>query len=68
MAGESELATYTGEGIGRTASSGKISWRGTVFYRTSSAGKLACLNNLIGVFEVDIDAEGNFSEKLWEWK
>jgi hypothetical protein len=68
IAGESELATYTGEGIGRTASSGKISWRGSVFYRTSSAGKLASLNNLIGVFEVDIDAEGNFSEKLWEWK
>ena len=41
---------------------------GSVFYSTSSTGKLASLNNLIGVFEVVIDAEGNFSEKTWEWK
>jgi hypothetical protein len=68
MAGESELATYTGEGIGRIAPSGSINWRGSVFYSTSSTGKLASLNNLIGVFEVVIDAEGNFSEKTWEWK
>jgi len=68
MAGESELATYTGEGIGRVESSGSISWRGSAFYSTSSTGKLASLNNLIGIFEVVIDAEGNFTEKTWEWK
>jgi hypothetical protein len=31
-------------------------------------GKLSLLNNLVGVFESEIDAAGNFSEKLWEWK
>jgi hypothetical protein len=67
-AGESELATVTGEGIGRIDSLGNINWRGSLFFSTSSTGKLASLNNLIGVFEAVIDAEGNFSEKTWEWK
>jgi hypothetical protein len=30
--------------------------------------KLSVLNNLVGLFESEIDAAGNFSEKLWEWK
>jgi hypothetical protein len=68
MAGESELATYTGEGIGRVDPSGSINWRGSVFYSTSSTEKLASINNLIAVFEVVIDTEGNFTEKMWEWK
>ncbi len=68
MAGESELATYTDEGVGRVSSSGSINYRGLIFYSTSSSGKLAFLNNLIGVFESEIDTEGNFSEKIWEWK
>jgi hypothetical protein len=67
MAGESELATYTG-GVGRPSSSGSINYRGSIFYSTSSNGKLAFLDNLIGVFESEIDTEGNFSEKIWEWK
>ena len=68
MAGESELATYTSEGVGRPSSSGSINYRGSIFYSTSSNGKLEFLDNLIGVFESDIDTEGNFSEKIWEWK
>ena len=68
MTEESELATYTGEGVGRVSSSGSINYRGSIFYSTSSNGKLAFLNNVIGVFESEIDIEGNFSEKIWEWK
>ena len=49
MAGESELATYTGEGVGRVSSSGSINYRRSIFYSTSSNGKLAFLNNLIGI-------------------
>jgi hypothetical protein len=68
MAGESEIATNTSEGIGRVDPLGSINWRGSVFYSTSSTGKLASINNLIGVFESVIDSEGNFTEKSWEWK
>jgi hypothetical protein len=66
--GEPEMITYTGEGIGRLGSSGNVKWRGSLFFRTSSGSKLAFLNNMVGVFETDIDADGNFSEKAWEWK
>jgi hypothetical protein len=68
MAGESGVATFTGEGVGRFGSSGNISWRGSIFYKTSSNGKLSFLNNMVEVFETEIDAEGNFSHKAWEWK
>jgi hypothetical protein len=66
--GESEMVTYIGEGIGRLDSSGSIKWRGSVFFRTSSGDKLRFLNNLVGVFESEIDAYGNVFEKAWEWK
>jgi hypothetical protein len=67
MAGDSEMAAYTGEGIGRFTASG-IKWRGAIYYRTSSTGKLSFLNNVVGVYEAEMDSEGNFTEKIWEWK
>jgi hypothetical protein len=63
---ESEIVVSTGEGIGRIDPSG-VKWRGCAFYRTSSSGKLAFLNNLVGLFETTVDKEGNFTEKIWEW-
>ena len=74
--GKLEMISYTGEGIGRLDSSGNIKWRGSIFTRkqyyskiTGQAGeKLSFLNNMVGVFESEIDAAGNFSEKIWEWK
>jgi hypothetical protein len=64
--GEPKMVTYTGEGIGRIDSSGDVKWRGSVFSRASSGGELLFLNNMIGVFEAEIDIDGNFSEKIWE--
>lgn len=63
-----EIVTWTGQGIGRFTSPGKISFRGSLFYSTSSTGKLAFLNNLVGVFEYETDESGNTSAKAWEWK
>jgi hypothetical protein len=66
-AGESETVVSTGEGIGSISPSG-VKWHGCAFYRTSSTGKLAFLNNLVGLFETYVDTDGNFTEKIWEWK
>jgi hypothetical protein len=66
--GEPEMISYTGEGIGRVGSTGNVKWCGSVFFRKSSGDKLAFLNNMVGVFESEIDKDGNFSEKVWEWK
>src|SRR5919198_5889568 len=62
MAGQSEFATFTGEGIGRISSSGGTKWRGSIFYSTSSKkGKLSFLNNMIGASEGEFNAQGNFT-------
>jgi hypothetical protein len=68
MSKEGDVASYTGEAIGKIDSSGTVRWRGSLFYKSSSNGKLASLNNLVLVLEAEVDAEGNFSEKTWEWK
>jgi len=68
MAEESETATYTGEGIGRLGSSASASWRGFLFLSTSSNGKLSSLNNMIGLFEAEINADEDFSVEIWKWK
>jgi hypothetical protein len=63
-----EMATWTGQGIGRFIGPGKIRFIGSLFFSTASAGKLAFLNNLVGVFEYESDESGNTSSKVWEWK
>jgi hypothetical protein len=68
MSKEGELVTYTGEGIGKFEPSGTLNWRGAVFFMTESTGKLGSLNNQVGVFEAQVDHEGNFSDRTWEWK
>ncbi|MGA9841293.1 MAG: hypothetical protein WBQ25_03155 [Nitrososphaeraceae archaeon] len=68
MAEESKLATFRGEGVGKLSPPGGAKWHGSDYYRTSSSGKLAFLNNIIGLFEVDVDTEGNVSERIREWR
>ena len=67
MAGNSEMVTLEGEGIGRITANG-VKWRCAIFYRTASTGKLSFLNNTVGLFEAEVDEDGNFTEKIWEWK
>jgi hypothetical protein len=57
---ESEMATSTAEGSER--------WRGAHLMRSSSICKLAFLDGVVGVFEAEMDIEGNLTEKIWEWK
>ena len=63
-----EMAIWTGQGIGRFTSPGKIRFTGSLFFSTSSTGRLSFLNNLVGVFEYETDESGNTSAKVWEWK
>jgi hypothetical protein len=65
---EGDIATSTGEGIGKSDASGVLKWVGAVFFETSSEGKLGFLNNIVGVFEAQVDAQGNFTDKTMEWK
>jgi len=62
------MVTWKGQGIGRFTSSGKMSFRGSLFFRAPSGRKLSSFNNVVGVFEYEVDEEGNCSTKVWEWK
>jgi hypothetical protein len=64
MSEELELATFTAEGIGRIMSPG-VRWLGARFLRAGSTGNLAFLNEVVGIFEAEVDMDGNFS-KTWE--
>lgn len=67
MVGNSEMATAEADAFGRMTAKG-VKWRGAIFYRTASTGKLSFLNNTAGVLEAEVDMEGNFTEQIWEWK
>jgi hypothetical protein len=62
-----EVVQWTGAGRGHFTREGGASFRGAVFYQ-STAEKFARLNGVAIVFEHEADAEGNVTNRLWEWK
>ena len=62
-----EAATWTGQGIGTMKKDGSISYRGACYYQ-SAAPAWVRLNSIAGVFEYEVDAQGNTKGQLWEWK
>ena len=60
-------ATWKGQGVGKFLSGGAVSYRGAIYYTTANP-KLARLNGIAGVFEFEVDANGNTHTKIWEWK
>ena len=63
-----EVATWTNQVVGSITPEGTIITRGVGFWSTpSTTGELAFMNNMITVFEVQIDREGNLSAREWEW-
>jgi len=64
---DGEGITWTGTGMGSFGPGGSISYRGMLYYRTSSQ-KLARLNNASGAFEYNVDGAGNTVSRVWEWK
>jgi hypothetical protein len=64
---DGEMVTWKGQGAGRMLPGGAVSYRGAVYYYSASP-KFARLNTVAGVFEFQVDAAGNTSSKVWEWK
>jgi len=64
-----ETATVTEYGVGKSIGQ-KVVWRESAFYRTTTIStNLSFLNNLVGVFETEVDnVSSDVSEKVWEWK
>ena len=60
-------ATWKGQGVGKFLAGGAVSYRGALYYSTANP-KLVRLNTIAGVFEFEVDADGNTHTKIWEWK
>ena len=66
-----EVATYSINGIAKPNSSGGgSSSRVVSMFKTTShtGGKLSQLNDLVSVYELEQDNDGNYTAKVWEWK
>ena len=64
---DGDYVTWKGIGVGRFVGGGAVQYRGCLSYTTTSA-KLSKLNGTAGIFEFEVDAEGNTHSKTWEWK
>jgi hypothetical protein len=61
------METWVGQGVGVIGKGGRVSYRGAVYYQTSSS-KWARLNNVAAVFEYEVNANGATKSSTWEWK
>jgi hypothetical protein len=66
--GSNEVVTAVSQGIGNLSDSRSMRYVGANFYSTASTGKLAFMNNSVGMFEAVIDTSSNYTVKVWEWK
>lgn len=67
MAKNGESATWVGNGVGRPKRDGGFSWRGAIYYQSESP-TLKKLNGVAVLFEHEVDANNNVTNKFWEWK
>jgi hypothetical protein len=68
MTQDGEVATYTNQVIGNLTREGNVLSKGAGFWNTPSTGELAFLNDMMSVFRLEVDREGNLSAVEWEWK
>jgi hypothetical protein len=66
--GGSETANYTFIGVGNVTEEGKPVFQGASVYSTDSIGELSFLNNILGIFKVELDETGSFVSNEWQWK
>jgi len=68
MTSDGSMATWRGNGVGKfTDTRGAVSFRGAVYFESSQA-PLSNLNGVACVYEWDVDAAGNGTWNIWEWK
>ena len=62
-----ETATWTGQGVGTMKKDGSVSYRGAIYYQSTSAA-WSRLNSIAVAFEYEVDPQGKTKGQLWEWK
>jgi hypothetical protein len=64
---DGDMATWIGQGVGTIKKDGSVSYRGAVYYQTSSA-RWSRLNGVAAIYEYEVDPQGNTRAQFWEWK
>ena len=59
----SETANHTFIEVGNGTA-----YQGASAYSTNSTGKLAFLNNILGIYKGEVDENENYEESEWHWK
>ncbi len=62
-----DMATWTGYSVGRTNTNGVTIYHDIIFFNTTSTGKLAFINNIVGLRISEIDGNKTIA-KISEWK
>jgi hypothetical protein len=62
---QGDVVTWKGTGVGRFREGGAIQYCGALSFRTTSQN-LASLNGIAGVFQWEIDPQGNTHSTMWE--
>ena len=66
---DGEGAIWNGHGVGKMTGAGmSMSFRFSIAFQAGESGKLARLKDLLVIGEHEVDASGNTTTKLWEWK
>ena len=63
-----DMVNYTIIGVRNVTQEGNPVIQGAAAYSTNSTGKLAFLNNMLGIFKAALDEKGDFVSNEWEWK
>lgn len=67
MSAQGDAASWVGQGVGRLNKDGSTSFRGAIYFQTASP-KWERLNSYAGIFEHEVDAQGNTRGTVYEWK
>ena len=67
------FASWTSQTAGNLALGGNILVRGVTFWSTppsssTTSSELAFMNGVIGLFEMEIDSQGNLTVTEWQWE
>ena len=64
---EGDMASWVGQGVGTLKKDGSVSYRGAVYYQSTSA-RWSRLNGIASLFEYEVDPQGGTHAQFWEWK
>jgi hypothetical protein len=66
MSPQGEAATWKAIGVGKFGADGSLHYTGSLSFN-STTPKLMALNGVSGVFQFDIDPQGNTHSTIWEF-